>query len=401
MSKAHTDGIILTNHDQRQRKELSPAFSFRHIKDLYPVFWDKSVELVERIGSDIQARPAYNAEAGSVIEFASYTSRATLDLIGLAGMGHDFGAIKDPSNTLNQHYKTVFMPPKGARYLAIGGLIFPGWVMNNLPLKRTREVNEARAYIRGLCQELITAKHKEINEKRHGYDILSVALESGGFTDENLIDQMMTFLAAGHETTSTALIWAIYLLSENPQYQTRLREEIHANLASPNTPEGRHINSTQIDALPFLTACINEVLRLWAPVVLTMRTATKDTTIQDQPVPKGTLIVLCPWATNTSYEFWGDDATEFRPERWLTKDGNAGSKGGAESNYSFLTFLHGPRSCIGERFSRSEFACLLAACMGRFEWELETPGAQPPVAGMVTPRPKDGMRVRVRERHDW
>ncbi|GAM88387.1 hypothetical protein ANO11243_064200 [Dothideomycetidae sp. 11243] len=395
------EGILLAEGDEhkRQRKFLAPAFAFRHIKDLYPVFWQKSVEMVNRIGNDISHRPADWHKEANVLEFGTYTSRTTLDIIGLAGMGQDFGAIENPSNTLAQHYSTIFKPPPYLRYLQILALLFPPWVMRNIPIKRNQQINEARAYIRELCQTLIDAKRVDMSEKRPGYDILSVALESGGFTDENLIDQMMTFLIAGHETTSTGLIWAIYLLANHPQYQTRLREEIHANLASPRSADGKVVNSTQIDSLPYLTAVINEVLRLWAPVTMTMRVANKDSSIQNVPVPKGTLLIMSPWATNTSYELWGDDAMQFNPDRWM-KDASSG-KGGAESNYSFLTFLHGPRSCIGERFSRSEFACLLAACVGRFEWEMETPGVEPRLGGMVTPRPKDGLWVRVKEQHDW
>ena len=103
-----------------------------------------------------------------------------------------------------------------------------------------------------------------------------------------------------------------------------------------------------------------------------MRVADRDTTIQNEHIPKGTTIILCPSAINTSTALWGEDAMEFKPERWLNvSDGKANSRGGADSNYSFLTFLHGPRSCIGQKFSQYELACLLAAWVGRYETSFE------------------------------
>ena len=67
-------------------------------------------------------------------------------------------------------------------------------------------------------------------------------------------------------------------------------------------------------------------------------------------MPKNTVVILCPWAVNTSTQTWGADAHEFKPERWLDADGKSNNKGGAESNFAFLTFLHGPRSCMFPRF---------------------------------------------------
>lgn len=105
------------------------------------------------------------------------------------------------------------------------------------------------------------------------------------------------------------------------------------------------ITAAQIDDCHYLHAVCSEVLRLYSPVSTTLRVAACDTSINGQVVPKGTVVILCPWAVNTSTQMWGPDAHEFKPERWLDADGKANNKGGAESNFAFLTFLHGPRSC--------------------------------------------------------
>lgn len=137
-----------------------------------------------------------------------------------------------------------------------------------------------------------------------------------------------------------------------------------------------------------------------------MRVAANDATLAGQFIPKGTTVILAPWAINTSTTLWGPDALEFKPERWLDADGTANNRGGADSNYSFLTFLHGPRSCIGQRFAQAEFACLLAAWVGSFETEFEKGSPHefeddPEVEGGITSKPKGGVWVHLKETEAW
>ena len=259
---------------------------------------------------------------------------------------------------------------------------------------------EAIQVIKRVCRQLIQQKQEKLDrkEKRVDVDILSVALESGGFSEEGLVNQMMTFLAAGHETTATTLTWVTYALCLHPEIQTRLREEIRANLTSISD-DSTTVTSEMLDKLHYLHAVCKETLRLYSPVPLTMRETPKNTTILNQYVPKGTKIVMALSATNTSTELWGPDAAEFNPERWLGP-GKANS-GSASSNYAFMTFLHGPRSCIGQSFAKAEFACLLAAMVGRFEWALQDPDWKPDVRGGVTAKPKGGLFVKMKPIEGW
>ena len=118
-----------------------------------------------------------------------------------------------------------------------------------------------------------------------------------------------------------------------------------------------------------------------------------------QFVPKGTKVVLCPWAINLNNALWGDDADKFNPDRWMAP-GTAGS-GGAVSNYAFLTFLHGPRSCIGSRFAMAEMACLIAAFVGRYEFEMRDPNEKIEIKGGVTARPKNGLWLKLKAVEGW
>lgn len=369
-----------------------PAFAFRHIKDLYPLFWAKTAELVLAIQDQLAKTP--------VIEIGGWANRATLDIIGLAGMGHDFGAIKDPDNELSQTYNKVFAPAPGQQILMLLSLIVPTWIMTNLPLKRNGDIVSSAKTIKRVCYRMIEQKRIAMEKKEQtGIDILSVALGSGMFTDEQLVNQMMTFLAAGHETTASSTEWAIYALAKNPAAQGKLREEIRDKLPAISNPSVAMTAAQMDENLPYLHAVCNETLRFHAPVPLTMREAALDTTIQGNPVPKGTRIILPPGAVNFSKELWGEDADEFRPERWIGQ-GKANT-GGAQSNYAFLTFLHGPRSCIGQGFAKAEFACLLAGLVGKFRFELEDPDAKLDIKVGITARPKSGVRVKMEVVDGW
>ena len=357
--------------------------------------------MVKAIQSAVQAernQAASDSKEAPSVEFGQWASRATLDIIGVAGMGHDFQAIQNPDAELASVYRSIFQPSRQARTLAILSFIVPIWFLQILPFKRNDDIRAAIRTIREVCRQLIEEKKEKLARKEGGKDIISVALESGGFTDENLIDQCMTFLAAGHETTATAMIWAVYLLCRHPEHQTRLREEIRTFLPSTNDADST-VTSDLLDKMPFLNAVCNEVLRMWAPVSLTIRQAARDSTIQNQFVPAGTMIIMCSWAIHYSTELWGADAAAFNPDRWMGP-GRANS-GGAESNYSFMTFLHGPRSCIGQAFAKAEFSCLVASLVGRFEMELQDPDVQLDIGGGITAKPKGGLMVRMREVEGW
>jgi cytochrome P450 len=409
-------GILLAEGDEHktQRKNLMPAFAFRHIKDLYPVFWDKSREAVLAMTEAFKAESLKKIEGAdlekvipedTVIEVGEWASRATLDIIGVAGMGQDFGAIRDPDTILNRTYRKVFKPSREAQFLGMLNLFLPGWFVKRIPIKRNGEIEAAAAIIRSTCRKLIRAKKEKLEKNAlNDVDILSVALESGGFTEENLVDQMMTFLAAGHETTATAMIWATYMLCLNPDMQTRLRKEIREKL--PSLEENATISSQDIDHMPYLNAVCNEVLRYYPPVPITLRNAAQDTTLVGQFVPRGTRIMLVPWAINKDEATWGPDAGKFNPDRWLPSENNPQSaNGGAQSNYSFLTFLHGPRSCIGQKFAQAEFACLLAAWIGRFEFSLEKEEEYDEknvlIKGGVTAKPAKGLYVKTKVVDGW
>ena len=342
---------------------------------------------------------AQSIDDAPIVESSDWSSRATLDIIGCAGMGVEFDAIGNPDTKMNTTYRTVFSPTPQQQKMALLGLFLPQWFLRALPVRHNKTIEDSTNTIKKVCRELIRKTKEKLDHKENRVhtDIISVALESGAFTDENLVNQMMTFLAAGHETTATAMTWAFYLLCLHPETQTRLRKEIRANI--PPIDDTDTADAASLDQCHYLHAFCNEVLRLYPPVPLTMREAGRDTSIVGHYVPKGTRLVLVPWATNTATALWGPTANKFDPDRWIGP-GKANS-GGAESNYAFLTFLHGPRSCIGQSFARAEFACLIAAVVGRFEIKLADEGFKPEIRSSVTAKPRNGVAVRIKPVEGW
>lgn len=446
-------GILLAegNEHRIQRKALLPAFAFRHIKELYPVMWRMGERLIMTMTEDIQSSVSARVDASAyptdenqtknedemfTVNISDLASRATLDIIGVAGMGRDFGAICNPNNTLHQAYSLLVQSSKEATLIGILRLLLPDWVVNCIPLKRNTQANLAIQLVRSLCQEMIR-EAKSLNEG-HGFssygdptkkNILTVATASGTFTDELLVDQLMTFLAAGHETTATALTWAIYIICLYPDIQDKLRHEVWSRLPRhSSTCKGIPGDlSTIIDSgTPYLNAVCLEVFRYFSPIPVTFREATKDTCILQTPVSAGTSIVLAPRVTNRDSTLWGPDAQIFNPDRWVslkkrdtstgniltsiassedpTKDGEqdiaAQKKSGHRKNLAMMTFLHGPRSCIGQSFARAELAILLASLVGHFEFKLtkETPRNERDikVSRGATARPEKGLWVRIR-----
>lgn len=393
--------LAITNV-QIQRKGLMPAFSFRHIKDLYPIFWSKSRDLVQVLEHEISEQGSTKSD---VVVMKTWATRTTLDILGLAGMDHDFQFLRNPKSTLVTHYEKTQMPPTRAEILLgfVLSLFSSNYevLMTYIPTARVRRLNEGSKYIRQLCRDLIQEKRDKMGktESQTDVDIISVALRSGAFTNENLVDQMMTFLAAGHGTTSHSLQWAVYALCKHQDIQTRLREEIRDRLPSISDPESV-ITAQELDSLPYLHAFCNEVLRFYPAIPGTARESMCDTTVAGYQIPKNTCFIIPMGIINQDPELWGPTASTFDPERWLG-EGRANS-GGVQNHLGFLTFLHGPRSCIGSGFARAELACLVAALVGRFHMELENPNGKFELnAHGIGSSPKDGVRTRLKVLDGW
>jgi len=416
------DGLIIVEGDEHkfQRKHIMPVFSFRHIKDLYPMMWKKAVLLTEGLNAEINhyRDPSQDEKTGNgVAEINHWANKVTMDIIGVAGLGYEFNTLKSGDDPLVQNYEELLEPTKEKLTYFACQILFPQAIVNRLPWKMNDVMKNVTGNLGRICGDLVRQKREaiKVNGEEH-LDILSVLIKSNNFSDKQLVDQLLTFLAAGyvyirchmkdvsdvssHETTSSAFTWVTNLLATHPDIQTQLREEIRA--AIPSSPDASVDIAEILESLPLLNGVCNETLRLYPTVPITLRDAVKDTTIAGTFIPRGSTLHLIPWATNRSRDLWGPDANEFKPERWIdAKTGKPNNTGGSSSNYNILTFLHGPRSCIGKDFAKAELRCLVAAFVGAFEMELADPNYVAIPHGVITTKPKDGMPLRLKSVMTW
>ena len=157
-------------------------------------------------------------------------------------------------------------------------------------LKNSVQRNSVTSYaakvIKRICRSAIQrAKANPPAPNGKGSSLLSIAFASGGFTDDDVVNQRMAFLIAGHETNASALSWCIVMLCKHPEMQAKLRDELRSGLPNPRTTF-HSVNANEFDTLPYLNAICNETLRLFLPAPLTIRVAAKDTTLLDHVIPR-------------------------------------------------------------------------------------------------------------------
>ncbi|KAK4935907.1 hypothetical protein LTR10_023119 [Elasticomyces elasticus] len=398
------NGLVVVEGDVHkfQRKHIQPSFNFRHIKELYPIFWRKSIDVVERIKADLFDEVSKTPPGVSELSF--WAPKVTLDLIGIAGIGRDFHTVIHNEDELAQTYEKI-MEPKFEIFLLFSLTVLGArWAMKILPTNVDRWLTLQTDKLRHLCRQFVVDKKRLMKiSGEESADLLSKLIQSNNFSDDELVDQVLTFLAAGHETTSSTFEWATYLLARHPEIQSRLRKEIREHLPPGISPDSEDIDLGEIlESMPILNGVCSETFRLYPTVAQTLRVAARDTSIMGYPVPKDTLIAVPIYAVNRSPKLWGPDSEAFDPSRWIDRDtGKSNNSGGAVGNYSFMTFLHGPRSCIGQGFARAELRALVAAFVGAFEMDLEDENYRPLRMGVVTTKPSKGMPLKLKVVGDW
>jgi cytochrome P450 len=200
------EGLVVVEDDEHkfQRKHATPAFSFRHIKELYPIFWSKAVEMSRCIASEVYENPERlpseknPTNPQGVVEINHWSNKATMDIIGVAGLGRDFNALKNPDDELIKNYEEILEPTseKGI-YFALN-ILLGRRIIAMLPWRLNDRLKVTTGKLRKFCLELIQDKKQVIKAQGEGnVDILSLLIKSNNFADENLVDQLLTFLAAG------------------------------------------------------------------------------------------------------------------------------------------------------------------------------------------------------------
>jgi len=362
------NGLVTSEGDfwLRQRKLAQPAF----LKSRVLAYASVMAELTERMISTWTEGQQIDIHQ----QFSGLTSAIALKtLFGLDEPGD--------RETFVVALREAFTQLTG-RLFSWNGLL-PLW----FPTPANRRIQQAIRHLNEVVDGYI-ARGKSRTEP--GDDLLSrliTARDDQGLpmSEQQLRDEAMTLYLAGHETTALTLSWTWYLLAQHPEVEERLVAEWSEVL------RGRTPTAEDLLRLPYTDAVILEAMRLYPPVYLIGREATRDLELGGYRVPRGTTIFMSQWVSHRDPRYFGPDAEEFRPERWL--DGLLQRI----PKYAYYPFGGGPRVCIGNTFALMEATILLAGVGQKFRFTLNP---VPPVAlnPQITLLPRDGIPVTLRRR---
>ncbi|KAI5899133.1 cytochrome P450 [Schizophyllum commune H4-8] len=400
------DGILITEGEQhkQQRRIMSPAFGPNQVRELTPIFLEKSVKLRECWDRAIQAEGGKSAHLNVLREL----SRMTLDVIGKAGFGYDFNTLDngEEASELSRAFGTLFGAPVNSRQW----LLLQAWIppLRLIPGPGDKAEKTAMETMHRIGRDLLAQARAEAEQAEKtgssdfkGRDLFSLLVRANmaadlpqrlRMSDEDVLSQVPTFMVAGHETTATGTTWAIHQLTQNPAVQSRLRDELRT--LDTDTPTLDELNS-----LPYLDNFVKEVLRFYSPVPWTARVAMRDDVVPlEEPytdkkgrvcyeikVRKGQQFLLPIHCLHRKKSIWGEDANEFNPDRW---DAPSDAIKNVPSVWSHLfSFSAGSHACIGFRFSIAEMKALLFILVRAFEFELAVPVDDLKVRASVVQRP--------------
>ncbi|KAL9108806.1 MAG: hypothetical protein Q9227_006463 [Pyrenula ochraceoflavens] len=346
-----------------QRNHTVSILAQRNIENLQPILWAKVKSLSQTLKKTACSIRRFGSTDPVHVDISKWVTRLLLDLSTLLILGHDYKCVESPltNATLLHDYRAGFEFSSSAKLRFLLLHILPKHFVDSLPLPRNADLARTRATAISLTKPFIqstlsTPRANPLSLLDH----LSRLSTSGSY----LTTQSTTILAGAHESTSSSLTAALWLLSQpqNIPIQDRLRQEI--------LDFGHPLDSTTsppVSRLPYLNAIILESLRLYPPFPIIGRriTTQSGTYVNGTPLPKGTVLVTSPHAMHRCTELWGNDAASFRPERWLDRPSLRGRD-------SFFTFGAGGRRCPAERLAKDVLGMSLFAMVGRMRFTIRS-----------------------------
>ena len=293
---------------------------------------------------------------GETVDLPADMTNLTLDTIALCGFGYRFNSFyrETPHPFVSAMIRTLLESQARARQMPI---------KTRLRMRAKRQLDDDQAYMEGLVDGLLRER-REQGDAADNSDLLGRMLEGRdphtgvGLDDENIRNQCITFLVAGHETTSGLLSFAIYFLLKNPDVVRRARAEVDEVLGGTLAP-----TYEQIHRLTYVTQVLNEALRLWPTAPGFNRVAREDTVIGEKyRLPTGTSVMVMSAALHRDQSVWGPDAAEYNP------DHVAPDKISALPPNAYKPFGTGQRACIGRAFAMQEAILVLALLLQRFDF---------------------------------
>ena len=354
------DAVFLTNGPlwERQRRIIDPAFEGGRVRASLPAMQAAVTAMGARLRPGLQDMEPLMSHVAADVIFRTLFSVPIEDALA----ARVFAAF--------QTYQ------RRQPILNIGALFrLPRW----LPRGIGRQTRAAADEIRRAISALVAARAAEIEAGTAPDDLASKIMtaidpESGtGFDRDAVIDQIAIFFLAGHETTASALAWALFLLSRDPDAQARARQE------AVDSPDMSGLNRMR-----FTSNLLREALRLYPPVPMMVRETTRAEALRNRTVPKGAALILSPWHLHRNPRHW-DDPDRFDPDRFAEAGRHA----------AYLPFSAGPRMCPGAGFAMVEMTLVLSQILLR--WRVG-PGPDPVPVAHLTIRGREGIRVELQPR---
>lgn len=368
------NSVFVTNGDtwERQRRIIDPAFEGGRLRDTFGAMWDAGQAMVTRLQHRADGLP---------VEIEFETSHAAADVIfrtlfsipidhAVAGaVFHEFRAHQTAQPVVN-----------------LGALLpLPRW----FPRFHSRQTRATATRIRKLIAGLTADRAAAIAAGTAPDDLATKIMtfpdpQTGAcFDTEEMVDQVAIFFLAGHETSASALGWALYLLATHPDWQDRVAAEAQAELADAGY-------LSVVNRLRQARAVFREAMRLYPPVPMMVRENRCPVQLRGRAVAPGAQIVLSPWHLHRHERIW-DNPDQFDPARFDTENGRAGLRD------AYMPFSAGPRVCPGAGFAMAEGPLLLAMLLRAFRLE-PIAGRVPVPVAHLTVRAKDGIWLRLTPR---
>jgi cytochrome P450 len=353
------NGLIVTEGDTwaRQRRMMLPAFQGDVVRGFAP--------LVDEVNASLVAHWTRLAGRGDLFDITHDLSAIALDVVLRAIFGDDLRRIAEAEG--ESPFDLLTRDPRRDLAFAARFRALTRFVSAAIERRRVEPGEE-----RDLLAMMMAARDRETGEAMSGRE---------------LVDQVMTLIVAGHETTAATLNWAWYMLSQHPGIDARL----HATVCDParGTDLGERPAAQDPGSGDFVERVLQETLRMFPPVWLFSRRAVGDDELAGAHVPAGTDVFICPWLLHRRPAHW-QRPDEFEPDRFLPE------ASGARHRFAFLPFSAGPRFCIGAGFAMAEMSAHLTQVASRFRVVYDGPPME--AEFQINLRMRDNLRVRLAPR---
>ena len=369
------NSVFVTNGEtwKRQRRIIDPAFEGGRLRDIFPAMLEAGQGAVRRLAP---------LADGTARDIESEASHVAADVIfrTLFSIPIEHKVAARVFDEFRAHQRTQPV-------VNLAALIpLPKW----MPRPHRRATRRTAAVIRGLITQL-TAERMEAVAAGDAPDDLATKIMTtedphtgARFDTDEMVDQVAIFFLAGHETSASALGWALYLLALYPDWQDKVAQEADAAFGD-SAPEFSHMAKLAVTRDVF-----RETLRLYPPVPMMVREAACPERFRDREIAPGSQVVLSPWHLHRHERIW-DAPDAFQPERYATDEGRKCLR------EAFIPFSAGQRVCPGAGFAMIEGVLLLAMLVRAFRFETVEGRPAMPVAHL-TVRGKDGIWLRITPR---